>query len=109
LGPLPLIDNKEGLRHGDNVEVFDMARPMEFAVRRPRISVDVPLEIRRRLRIAAARRDVTVRRYVLDAIEEQLRHDLGEDADSEAALTAKTDPVLASLWDNPKDAAYDDL
>lgn len=86
-----------------------MARLVESEVRRPRISIDVPHEVRRRLRLAAARRDVTVRRYVLDAIEEQLRQDLGEDAESEAALTAKTDPVLASLWGNPKDAAYDHL
>jgi excisionase family DNA binding protein len=26
-----------------------------------------------------------------------------------AALTAETDPVLAELWDNEKDAAYDQL
>ena len=24
-------------------------------------------------------------------------------------MTAKTDPVLAELWDNPKDARYDGL
>jgi hypothetical protein len=24
-------------------------------------------------------------------------------------LTAKSDPVLAELWDNPKDSAYDRL
>jgi len=25
------------------------------------------------------------------------------------ALTAKTDPVLAELWDNQRDAAYDHM
>lgn len=86
-------------------------RPVRSAnppVKRPRISVDVAPDVRRRLRLAAAKRDVTVRQYVLDAIEERLRQDLG-DAEGELALTAKTDPVLAELWDNPKDAAYDDL
>jgi hypothetical protein len=64
---------------------------------------------RRRLRLAAARRDVTVRQYVLDAIEERLREDLGIEGEPALALTRKTDPVLADLWDNAKDAAYDRL
>lgn len=85
-----------------------MPRSMSSSAQRPRISLDVPHEVRRRLRLAAAKRDVTVRQYVLDAIEEHLRQDLGDD-ESEFALTAKSDPVLAELWDNPKDAAYDDL
>ncbi len=84
-----------------------MARPMESSPKRPRISVDVPPEVRRRLRLAAANRDLTVRQYVLEAIEERLREDLG--ADGEGTLTAKTDPVLAELWDNRRDAAYDRL
>lgn len=82
-----------------------MSRPMESTAKRPRISVDVDPGVRRRLRLAAAKRDLTVRRYVLEAIEERLREDLG--ADSEAILTAKTDPVLATLWDNRRDAEYD--
>lgn len=64
-------------------------------------------EVDRRLRLAAARRDVTVRRYVLGAIEERLRADLDDPVG--AVLSAKTDPVLAELWDNPSDAAYDRL
>jgi len=79
---------------------------MEAAAQRPRISVDVLPEVRRRLRLAAAKRDITVRRYVLEAIEERLREDLGEDEDT-SALTRTTDPVLADLWDNVKDSAYD--
>ncbi len=45
-----------------------MARPMEPAAKRRRISVDVLPEVRRRLRMAAAKRDVTVRQYVLSAM-----------------------------------------
>lgn len=56
---------------------------------------------------STAKRDLTVRRYVLEAIEERLREDLGDD--SEEVLTAKTDPVLATLWDNRRDAEYDRL
>ena len=77
--------------------------------KRPRISIDVTPEVRRRLRLAAASRDVTIRRYVLEAIEERLNLDLGDEAEEQLTLTAKTDPVLAELWDNPKDSKYDVL
>jgi uncharacterized protein (DUF1778 family) len=80
---------------------------MESSTRRPRISVDIVPETRRRLRLAAAKRDLTVRQYVLDAIEERLREDLGDGGEGLLALTTHGDPVLAELWDNPKDAAYD--
>ena len=86
-----------------------MARPMESTVKRPRISIDVRAEVRRRLRLAAAKRDVTVRQYVLAAIDERLREDLGDETEPLLALTAKADPVLAGVWDNAKDAAYDRL
>ncbi len=86
-----------------------MARPMQPTAKRPRISVDVPPGVRRRLRLAAAKRDLTIRQYVLEAIEEQLREDLGEDSEGILTLTAKADPVLAELWDNRKDSEYDRL
>ena len=86
-----------------------MARPMETSTKRPRIRIDVMPEMRRRLRLAAARRDVTIRHYVLEAIAERLREDLGGEDEEFTALTAKTDPVLAELWDNPRDANYDRL
>ena len=73
-----------------------MARPMESATKRPRISIDVQPHIRRRLRLAAAKHDLTVQRYVLDAIEERLREDLGEDDGGAGGLTASADPVLGS-------------
>jgi hypothetical protein len=47
--------------------------------------------------------------YVLTAIERQLEQDLRDDSDALLALTAAADPVLAELWDNPQDAAYDRL
>jgi uncharacterized protein (DUF1778 family) len=84
-----------------------MAGSVGPAAKRLRISVDVVPETRRRLRLAAARRDVTVRQYVLDAIEERLREDVGDEGEGLLALTEPADPVLAALWDNTKDAAYD--
>ncbi|TDI45278.1 MAG: hypothetical protein E2P02_07640 [Acidobacteria bacterium] len=86
-----------------------MSRVTVSQGKRPRISVDVSPEVRRRLRLAAASRDVTIRQYVLEAIEERLHVDLGYEGEEIFALTAKTDPVLAELWDNPKDSKYDDL
>ncbi len=82
---------------------------MGSSAKRPRISIDVLPELRRRLRLAAAQRDLTIRQYVLDAIEEQLRQDLGDGGEGLLGLSAQADPVLAELWDNPKDAAYDHL
>jgi hypothetical protein len=73
--------------------------------KRLRLSVDVSPEVRRRVRLAAARREVAVGRYVLEALEQRLSADLT--ADDLLALTARADPVLAELWDNPKDAEYD--
>ena len=72
-----------------------MARPMESSTKRPRISIDVQPEVRRRLRLAAAKRDLTIRQYVLEAIQERLREDLGDDTEGVSVLTAKADPVLA--------------
>lgn len=86
-----------------------MAGPIEATTKRPRISIDVEPEVRRRLRLAAAKRDLTVRRYILEAIEEQLKEDLGVEGEGALALTAKADPVLAELWDNRKDSEYDRL
>ena len=77
---------------------------------RARLSIDVPREVRRRIRLAAARRDQSIRQYVWEAIEARLQDDLGEDAAAELlALRESVDPVLAELWDNPVDAAYDEL
>ena len=52
---------------------------------------------------------MSVGQYVLKALEERLQEDLGKDAEGLLALTARADPVLAALWDNEKDAAYDRL
>ena len=78
---------------------------------RARLSIDVPREARRRIRIAAAKRDQSIRDYVWDAVEARLRHDLADEfavADL-SVLDDRNDPVLADLWNNPKDAAYDKL
>ena len=83
---------------------------MTSDTRRARLSIDVPREARRRIRLAAARRDQSIRQYVWEAVEARLHDDLAQDTSAELlALAESADPVLAGLWDNPADAAYDEL
>jgi uncharacterized protein (DUF1778 family) len=79
--------------------------------KRIRLTIDVTPEVKRRLRLAAARFDVSMRQYVLEVLEERLAEDLPPFIEEEGllALTAEADPVLAELWDNDKDATYDRL
>jgi uncharacterized protein (DUF1778 family) len=78
--------------------------------RRARLSIDVPREARRRIHIAAAKRDQSIREYVWEAVEARLKHDLADELSADlVALNERADPVLADLWNNPKDAAYDKL
>ena len=83
-----------------------MAQATDSSSNPARISVEIDSSIRRRLEIAAAAHDQTIGQYVLDAIEARLRHDKGNLADADAVMAA-SDPVLAELWDNPRDAGYD--
>jgi len=70
---------------------------------RVRLTIEIPAEVSRRLGLAAARRDISIHDYVLWVLEERLAQDVPP------ALIAQADPVLAELWDNDKDAAYDRL
>lgn len=82
----------------------------DAAERRARLSIDVSAATRRRVRLAAARRDQSIRDYVVDALAERLREDLGDEStDETGALSEQADPVLGRLWNNPADSAYDDL
>ena len=85
-----------------------MATPQQ---RRARLSIDVPREARRRIHIAAAKCDQSIRDYVWEAVEARLTVDLANDVSAAdlVALNERADPVLADLWDNPRDAAYDKL
>ena len=84
---------------------------MATEAKRTRLTVDIPPELKRRLRLVAAQRDISIREYVVETIEQQLAEDWVELADQQGllALTALADPVLAELWDNEQDAVYDQL
>ncbi len=78
---------------------------------RARLSIDVSPALRRRIRVVASARDLSITDYVVNAVKERLEEDLQELGGEEGllAMTARTDPVLAELWDNDKDAEYDRL
>lgn len=72
--------------------------------------VDVDRETRRRIKAVAAYQEVSVGEYIRRAIKGRLEQDLKElERNQIVALHAQTDPVLAELWDNVQDAAYDKL
>jgi hypothetical protein len=81
------------------------------SVRESRLSIDVSREAQRRIHIAAAKRDQSIRDYVWEAVVARLKHELAYElsATDPVALNGRADPVLADLWNNPKDAAYDKL
>jgi hypothetical protein len=79
--------------------------------KRSRLTIDLPAEVKQRLRLLSARQDISMREYVLETLEERLARDWAELREQEGllALSYQADPVLAELWDNEKDAAYDRL
>jgi len=80
-----------------------------MAKRRVRLNIDLSEEERKWIRMAAAVQDISIREYVLNAVRIQLAIDLPAPAQAQMALSANEEPVLAELWDNEKDAAYDEL
>ena len=64
-----------------------MARTVTVSPKRPRITVDVDPELRRRIRVAAARRDISVGQWCLQALLESLE----DEEDSFEGLAALED------------------
>ena len=59
--------------------------------------------------LAAATLGVSPPSMAQTSLEERLQEDLGDDDEEALVLTRKTDSVLADLWDNVKDSAYERL
>ena len=74
---------------------------------RARLSIDLTAEQRRRVRLAAAHQDTSIREYVVGAILARLAED--EERSGLTTLRQTSDPVLGELWANEPDKAYDDL
>lgn len=75
----------------------------ESAPRRSRLSIDVDPELRRRVRIAAASRDRSVRHFVEDLIREALAKEPTEDS-GWSAVSARS---FARDWSSDEDSVYD--
>jgi uncharacterized protein (DUF1778 family) len=85
-----------------------MAQVSRSSSQPSRISLEVEPSVHRLLQSAAAAHDQTIGQYVLEAIKDRLRQESEDEAGANAVMAA-ADPVLAELWDNPKDAEYDRL
>ena len=72
-----------------------------------RLSIDVQAEEHRLIKMFAARHGVSMRIYVLESIRKRLSED--EEARELSSMTSYAGPVLKKVWDNEKDAAYDNL
>lgn len=68
---------------------------------KPRVSIELDLDLQRRIKIAATQRDVTIREYVLAAVEHELQAEDRNDWDR------LSEPSFARDWDSVADAAYD--
>jgi hypothetical protein len=90
---------------------------MATSTGRGRLTLDLGETLHRQVKIAAAVRRQTIREFCVQAIQTRLRdvtdRTFQQQATAEATwlteMTAAADPVLAELWDNEHDAAYDRL
>jgi len=75
------------------------------------LALKIPADLQRQLSRAAAHTHVSMNQYVVDSVKQRLGREApaSEDELALAALSAQTDPVLAELWDNEKDAVYEAL
>lgn len=73
-----------------------------------RLTVNVPVEMKRRIQLVCTRRQLTMREYLTNVLEERLASDLAAmfEGSGLLALTARVDPVLAELWDNESDYSW---
>lgn len=70
---------------------------------RSRLTLDLDSRLHSRLKLVAAKRGTTMRKYCVEAIETRIGEEPAE------YLTAQEDSVLAELWDNDDDSAYDNM
>ena len=78
-------------------------------IERERLSIDVLPEEHRQIKVYAALHGKTIRDYILESVRERLRRETEEKELSTLNIHLDQDPVLKKLWDNKKDATYDEL
>lgn len=78
--------------------------------RRARLSIDVTPELRRRIKVAAASREISVREYVETILRQALEAaEREEPAAERAAWSRLSAGAFARDWESPEDQAYDRL
>jgi len=82
---------------------------LKRSAERDRLSIDVRPEEHRQIKIYAAFHGQTIREYVLESIQERLRHEKERRELQDLSKHLDQDSALKELWDNKKDAGYDKL
>lgn len=72
-----------------------------------RISFEVEPAVHRAVRVAAASKGLTVRQFMLEALEEYMKRE-ADRRDTEEVFALSL-PALERDWDNELDAEYDEL
>ncbi len=89
--------------------LLEVGTMSKIHTKRERLSIDVLSEEHRQLKASAALRGETIREYVIKSIKERLNMDAEGTELTILASRLNQDPILKTLWDNEKDAAYDKL
>ena len=79
-------------------------------VRRARLWIDVEPELRRKIKVAAAERESSIRDYVVAILQRALaEEERGEGQSESAAWTRLATRSFARDWDSDEDRVYDEL
>jgi NRPS condensation-like uncharacterized protein len=71
------------------------------------LSIELSETEHEKIKTYAANHGNTINEYILESIRERMRH---EDEEFEMLkLTSTINPVLKEVWDNERDAVYDEL
>jgi len=79
----------------------------QVKIKRTRLSIDISSEEHQIIKLKATLQRKTIRDYVVESIRERLRKEAEDEQLS--LMTGNVSPVLKGLWDNVKDAYYDNL
>jgi hypothetical protein len=71
------------------------------------LSIEMSPEEYERIKVFAAFHGNTINEYILESVRERMRQE-SEKKDL-LKITTSISPVLKELWDNERDAAYDEL
>jgi len=71
------------------------------------LAIEVTPEEHKKIKVFSDLHGNSINEYVLDSVRDRINHE-SEDEDL-LKITTSINPVLEELWDNDKDAVYDEL